>query len=134
MKIFIVFLLILSKLFANDTYVIVINKKSAIQSISKKSLQDIYLAKKYFIQDVKIIPINLPANSDLRKVFEKRIIGVQREQLNGYWVKQHFQGISPPATQASVNSMKSFIKNVHGAIGYMPNSMVDENLRVIYEF
>ncbi|MBN2782374.1 MAG: hypothetical protein JXQ66_03955 [Campylobacterales bacterium] len=59
---------------------------------------------------------------------------MDREQLNTFWTKQHFQGVTPPITQSSLNSLKHFIQNVEGAIGYMPKEEIDDSFKVLYEF
>ncbi|MCW9025743.1 MAG: hypothetical protein OQJ77_00370 [Thiovulaceae bacterium] len=66
--------------------------------------------------------------------FEKSILQMSREKLNSFWTKQHFHGISPPLTQSSTNSVKLFVKNVDGAMGYLPKNLIDDSIKVIYEF
>lgn len=70
----------------------------------------------------------------IRISFEKNILKMNREELNGFWTKQHFQGVTPPATQSSHNSIKMFVKNVKGAIGYLPLNLIDEETKVLHEF
>jgi len=115
-------------------YAVIINKNSSVSKLSLKQLKDIYLMKRHFIGSTKIVPINLSSALNIRNEFEKSILHLNREELNRYWVKKHFQGISPPVVQSSDKSMKLFIKNVNGAIGYLPMSQIDSDLKVIYEF
>ena len=115
-------------------YAIVVNKESSITNLTRKQVKDLFLMKRHFVDDIKIIPVNVTSTHDLRKVFEINILKIKEERLNKYWIKKHFQGISPPITQSSDNSMKLFIKNVNGAIGYIPLSKLDKDLKVLYEF
>jgi hypothetical protein len=92
------------------------------------------MMKLHYIDDVKVIPINASASAAIRQEFEKNVLRTDRQRLNNYWIKQHFQGISPPVTQPSLQSVKMFIKNVSGTIGYIPMDMVDPDVRVLYEF
>lgn len=133
MKIIIVVLILSFSLFGSN-YVVVTSSKSTIKELSSKQLRDIFMMKSHYLDNIRIIPINTLANVPIREVFEKNILKMNRERLNNYWIKQHFQGVSPPVTQSSMASMKMFIKNVDGAIGYLPKNMIDSNLRVLYEF
>ena len=133
MKLILLIFGFVSTLFAAQ-YSIVISKKTPLSAISTEQIRDIYLQKRHTIGDQKIIPLNLVGQEPSRIAFENAVIGMGRDRLNTYWVKQHFQGNSPPITQPSNESIKTFVQNVEGAIGYIPSSMVDGSLKVIYEF
>jgi len=130
----IIFILILQfSLYASE-YALVVNQHTAIEKLSLKQIKDIFMMKKHFVNDIKVIPVNITASLKLRTIFEKEVLRVNRNKLNSYWVKKHFQGIRPPVVQSSLNSMKLFIKNVDGSMGYLPLSAIDSDLKVIYEF
>jgi len=115
-------------------YAIVVNKHSDITTLTAKQVKDIFLLKRHFIHDTRMIPVNTSSTNILRKTFEHEILKINRDRLNQYWIKKHFHGISPPLTQSSDTSMKLFIKKVHGSIGYLPISKIDKDLKVVYEF
>ncbi len=129
-----IFVLLLGSLQASPQYAVVVSKKSNLPQLTRKQIKDLFLMKRHFIGDVKVIPVNVTSTQALRKAFEEKILQIQREQLNQYWVKKHFQGINPPVTQSSENSIKLFVKNVDGAIGYLPIHKIDDELKVLYEF
>jgi ABC-type phosphate transport system substrate-binding protein len=133
MKPFILISICFSIVFGGQ-YSIIISKKVPLSSITVEQIRDIYLQKRRSVGDQKIIPLNLVGQEPSRIAFENAVIGMDRDRLNAYWVKQHFQGNTPPITQPSPESIKVFVQNVEGAIGYIPSSMLDDTLRVIYEF
>jgi len=122
-----------SFLFGSE-YSVVVSKKTGVSEISQQQLRDLFLQKRRFVGDQPIVPVNILGHDDVRSTFESKLLQMDRNQLNSYWVKQHFKGISPPLTQPSFESVKSFIENVDGAIGYLPSAMVDSKMRVLYEF
>lgn len=130
--------IILSFIFASAVfgaqYSIIISKKVPLSGITVEQIRDIYLQKRHSVGDQKIIPLNLVGQDPSRIAFENTVIGMGRDRLNAYWVKQHFQGNSPPITQPSHESIKTFVQNVEGSIGYIPSSMADNSVKVIYEF
>ena len=117
-----------------SSYAVVVHQNSHISKLSKKQIKDIFLKKRHFIKEIQLIPVNIASRLRLRREFETKILKINRAKLNRYWVKKHFQGISPPLTQSSTRSMKLFIKNVKGAIGYLPLTQIDSELKVLYEF
>ena len=131
----ILYLLLLSSLsLLASEYAVVTSSKSAVNQLSAKQVKDIFMMKLHYIDDIKVIPVNTSASIEIRQLFEKSVLKVDRQRLNNYWIKQHFQGISPPVTQSSTASMKMFVKNVNGAIGYIPKELLDPDLKVLYEF
>jgi ABC-type phosphate transport system substrate-binding protein len=134
MKSFFLFLLTFSSFAFASQYAVVVNSRSEIKQLSSKEIQDIFMMKRHFIESQKITPVNISASQAIRTEFEKNVLSVSREKLNNYWVKQHFHGVRPPIVQSSLNSVKLFIKNVDGSIGYLPLSHIDEDLKVIFEF
>ncbi|MFZ2889578.1 hypothetical protein [Sulfuricurvum sp.] len=115
-------------------YSIIISKRVSLPEITSQQIRDIFLMKRHMVGNQKIIPLNLIGQDASRIEFENEILKMDRDRLNTYWVKQHFQGIVPPITQPSHESIKAFVQNVEGAIGYIPSSMVDSSVKVIYEF
>lgn len=133
MKTIILFFIFVSAVFGAQ-YSIIISKKAPVSALSADQIRDIYLQKRHSVGDQKIIPLNLVGQDPSRIAFENAVIGMGRDRLNAYWVKQHFQGNSPPITQPSHESIKAFVQNVEGSIGYVPSSLVDSTVKVIYEF
>lgn len=127
-------ILLFSLTLSASKYAVITSSKSTIKKLSAKQITDIFMMKLHYINDTKVIPINTSASASIRQEFEKDVLKIDRQRLNNYWIKQHFQGISPPVTQPSIASVKMFIKNVHGTIGYVPLDMVDPDVRVLYEF
>lgn len=116
-----------------EKFVLVTHLKSPINTLTASEARMIYLKKRRFWDDVKLVAINLPPQNSLRKHFENQILKMNSSQLDNYWIKQHYRGQRPPYRVESVESMILFIKKVEGAIGYIPVSKVDQDLKVIYE-
>ena len=125
--------LLISILSAKDM-IVVTSTTSGIQNISQKQIKEIFLKKRNFIGEAEVIAINLSASEPTRIDFEEKILNMDRTELAAYWAGQHYQGISPPVTQKSQISLKAFLKNVKGAIGYMEKSQLEPGLKVLHVF
>ena len=131
---FIFLLLTIGTILFGAQYSVIVSKKIDISSLSSQQLRDLFLQKRRTIGNIKIIPINLVGQESARTTFETVVLEMNRDHLNNYWIKQHYQGVSPPLTQPSFESIKAFVENVDGAIGYIPSSMVDAKVKILYEF
>lgn len=115
-------------------YVVVTSATSGIEPLEAHMIKEIFLMNRKFSGSIRVFPVNLLGSTEIRSAFEEMILQMDREELNKYWVEKHFQGVSPPSTQASLQSIKLFVESVDGALGYLPVSMVDDKLKVLYEF
>ena len=123
--------LLLSNTFANE-YVVVSNKN--MKDISKTQIRAIFLKKLSILDNIKIVPVNLQARNSLRVNFENMVLNMSFGRLKSYWTAQHYLGHRPPLSMKSQESIKSFIKKVDGAIGYMDKKNLDKDLKVLYEW
>lgn len=125
--------LMISALYCSE-YVIIIKKDSPIKKISQNELNNIYLRRQNFFNNQKIIPVNTLADNKARIEFEKSVIKMSRTKLNKYWIKQHFRGVIPPPSVLSFDAALLFVNNVEGSIAYIPKSMLNSTVKVIYEY
>lgn len=133
MKKLLIFLFLVWQLCADSLYVVT-SKTNGMEPLNKKELRDLFLLKKKFVAQKKVVVVNLLASHPLRLSFEQNILEMNRNKLNAYWVKKHFQGVLPPVSQASTQAMKKFLQNVENSIGYLPQDLLDDSLKVLYEF
>lgn len=115
-------------------YAVVVASNSEIAALDSERLKDIFLRQRSFEGSVHLVPVNLLGEDSARMKFEEHVLMMGRDEINRYWITSHFQGVRPPATQASLQSVKAFVERVEGAIGYLPRDMVDAGLKVVYEF
>ncbi len=127
-------LLVQCQLVLAEKYAVVVSRNVQLDRLDENKVKDIFLKKRNFGGAIRLIPVNLLGDEPVRREFEEKILGMQRDELNRYWISNHFQGISPPTTQASLPSIKRFVEKVDGAIGYLPIEMVNEELKVVHEF
>jgi hypothetical protein len=128
------FILSLPPVAGASDYSVVVARTTPLSSLDMKTLKGIFLRKRTFGHDVRLFPVNVLGEDAARRSFEELVLEMDREELNQYWIKSHFQGLSPPPTQASFRSVKAFVEKVTGAIGYLPSNMVDDQLKVLHEF
>ena len=101
-------------------------------AFNQDTLRNIYL-KKIFVdsQGQRLTPVNLPSGAPLRKAFAHTILHMDDSQLQDYWDKQYFQGVSPPYVLASPDAVVQFVAKTPGAIGYVAACQADASVRVV---
>ncbi|SFV57765.1 hypothetical protein MNB_SV-10-1362 [hydrothermal vent metagenome] len=114
-------------------FVVVANAESPIDRLTQSQVRMLYLKKKRFWGDTRLVVLNLPPQNALRKRFEHNVLKMDAEQWEAYWAKQHYMGHRPPYRVESVKSMLLFIKKVKGAVGYLPKKRVGAGVKIIYE-
>jgi len=78
-----------------------------------------------------IIPINLPIEHPLRAAFALALFGIEPEGMEAYWNERYFHGISPPYVVASIEAMLRFVTSTPGAVGYVPECLLDDRVTVL---
>lgn len=116
-----------------EPFVLITNPQTSIHTLTLSEIRMIYLKKRRFWDDTKLVPLNLPPHDRLRRTFEDRILKMNTSQLDSYWIRAHYKGKRPPYRVESLKSMLLFVQKVKGAIGYIPKSKVDSGMKVIYE-
>jgi len=132
MRIYLLMLLVIITLSA-EKLVLITNRDNSIKSLTRDDIKRIYLKKRRFWGEMKLTTLNLPPDSTLRQDFEKNILGMSAKELENYWMRQHYRGQRPPYRLKSSQSVLIFVKKVKGAIGYIPSSLADRSVRVVYQ-
>jgi len=122
----------LATLLFSESMLFIANDASGIEALSRKELRQIYLKKRRFWKETKLVPLNLPPQNRLRQQMEKKILTMSASALDAYWMQEHYRGHRPPYRLESVKSMILFVKKVKGAIGYIPESQLVPGVKVLY--
>jgi ABC-type phosphate transport system substrate-binding protein len=102
-------------------------------ALSIDDVAQIYLRRKRFWSDGSpVVPLNLSSTDPLRKRFSRVVLRQDAQRLAEYWNRQYFYGVFPPATLASAEAMRRYVAADPNAIGYVPSSLVDDSVRILF--
>lgn len=113
--------------------VVVVSEKSAVTSLNKNQLVDIFLGKSArFPGGGLAVPIDQSEGTVARDEFYATFTGKTAAQLKAHWSKIIFTGRGQPPRAApnSVETKKLLLQNPN-AIGYIERSAVDASVRVV---
>ncbi len=101
--------------------------------VTAKTIERIFLKRKlYWKNGKKIVPINLPSESEERGIFTDIIIKRGHRELVDYWSARHYSGMAPPMVVESEEAVKIFVKEIDGSIGYIRAEKLDPEFKVLY--
>ena len=103
-------------------------------NLTASQIRAIFLDKRRFIDQKKILVMNHKANHPLRLCFEKKILEKSESRLERYWRKAYYQGKRPPKIVSSNNMLFLYLDGVHPAIGYSDlNSTLNQDIHILYQ-
>jgi ABC-type phosphate transport system substrate-binding protein len=117
-------------LMAEDEYVIIANKDVAGSAISTAALKGIYLreVKNWGGGGGPIIPVNLTTESN----FYQNLFGKSYVQMQAYWINMRVKySVDLPVNKKDPASVKQFVAETKGSIGYLKSGDVDDTVKVL---
>jgi len=78
-----------------------------------------------------LVPVNLDPAHPLRRAFSNALLNRRPEDLQQYWNRRYFHGVSPPYVLASQEAVVRFVATTPGAIGYVAECYVVERVKVV---
>jgi len=125
-------LLVLSTLVFAQEYVVVSNV--LVKDLSPVQIRAVFLKKLIHHHNLKLVSVNLPAYSLIRKSFEKHILKMDNNRLRSYWIRQHYLGKRPPLVMKSEEGALRFIKKIQGGLSYAKIEAIDESMKILYQW
>ena len=111
-----------------EAIAVVVGAESAIAEVTLDTLRELYLRRRRVWPDgSRVIPVNLPADTETRKSFSKRVLGRLPQDLSGYWNRLYFDGITPPVVLRTPEAVCAYLAVESKAIGYVRRDEVDRN-------
>jgi len=111
-------------------FVIVANKQLQGSSISTEILRGIYLREilSWANGAGRIIPVDLSTASG----FYQNLFGKSYVQMQAYWLNMKIKHSADlPVSKKDADSVKQFVSENKGAIGFLKNSDLDDRVKVL---
>lgn len=115
--------------------VVVTHPHTGVAQFSQAELINIYLGRYRRLASGKVAePLDLPATSEARALFYRRLVGKGLPEINAYWSRLVFSGKTHPPTlvQDSDEALRR-VAAQPGTIAYVERHKVDARVVVVYE-
>jgi len=119
---------------AQEPLVVVVNKANPIDKLTRSELIDLFMGKYVaFPDDSKATPVELKGEHAIKVNFYQNLVGMSLSRVNAYWSRLQFTGRKRAAIfKSNEIDLITFIIANEQAIGYVPQSLVTEDLKVVY--
>ena len=117
---------------AAEPIAVIVHKANGASSLSPSAISDIYRGVvQSWASGKKIQPVNYPAASEFRAAFYTQVLGASPTD-------EFFRPGTPEPFRTSVRksatSVTRFVGRFEEAIGYVPQSAVNDDVKVVYTF
>jgi hypothetical protein len=117
---------------ASSRLVVIVGKSSPIDNLTLGTLRNIFLAHPAVENGVRVVPFNAPPKSPERVLFDRRVLGMDPEEVARHWVDQRIRGNpGPPRAIAGAKLLRQVVANLSGAIGYLDVEDLDGTVKAI---
>ena len=126
--------LLSASVLAQEPLAVVVNKATPVSKLSRSELIDLFMGKYVaFPDDSKAIPVELKGEHKIKVDFYQNLVGMPLSRVNAYWSRLRFTGRKRAAVfQPNENDLIAFIIANKQAIGYVPQSLITTDLKVVY--
>ena len=122
-----------SALAVASDFQVIVNSHNPLTSIERKALGDIFLKKvRLWSSGEKMLPVDLAADSGVRKNFSDKILKRSVSAVRSYWQQMIFsgRGVQPPELKSDQEVVK-YVLQYPGAIGYVSINASTTNVKVL---
>ena len=112
---------------------IIVHKTNPATSMAKREISSLFLKKTTQWEDkTTVLPVDLVADSAVRKVFTDEIHRRKVPAVKNYWAQSIFAGrADPPPEMAGEAAVLEYVANNPGAVGYVSQSANTGSVKVL---
>ncbi|MGR9051397.1 MAG: hypothetical protein ACU84J_01990 [Gammaproteobacteria bacterium] len=116
---------------ANGGIVVVANKESIIDHLSRDEVSLLFLGKSKFSNGVPVTVIDSD-DANLRNLFYSAVANMNALHLKAYWSRIVFAGQGRPPQEVSIEDARSRIEKKPDVLTYLPENKVTKKMKIIY--
>lgn len=126
--------LMLHALPASAEVVVVVNARNGIDRLSRQEVVNIFMGRyRKFPDGATARPLDMNIESAERRIFYKKLLDKNLDEINAYWARLVFSGrTSPPAQSKSREQLLTELASDPNAIAYIDRKDLGANVKVVY--
>lgn len=103
-----------------DAFKVIVNSRMTGRTISRETLEQVYLGKVERWGDGKpIAAVDLSTTSPVRAAFSQAVLGMSVVGVRVYWTRTVTTGHAPPMARSTDEDVIAFVGARTGAVGYV---------------
>lgn len=112
---------------------VIMSANASIANITRGQLQRVFLAQpSEYGNGRRFVPLNGAAGSRERTLFDRRVLGMEPNEVAPFWVDQRIRGhrTAPRAIPSAALTVR-LVARLPGGIAYVPLSAVNASVKVL---
>jgi hypothetical protein len=102
---------------------VIVNAANKSRSLTRTEISRLFLKKVDWPTHQPVLPVDLPEDSPVRKLFSALIVGREVSSVNSYWQFMIFSGrATPPVSVQSDEEVLKYVRLHREAVGYVSAS------------
>jgi hypothetical protein len=131
--------LVLSSLFdtssafaAGPELAVIVHPSNPIQ-LSVSEIAAIFkTSRRYWSGSNRIVPLNLPTSNNDRALFDRIVLGLDKDAALRFWIDRKIRGGEPPPRSVpQAELVLRIVQQLETAVGYVPRHLVNPQVRAI---
>lgn len=127
--------LLLAPLCAAAELVVVMSAEAPVDALTEAEVRQLFTGVTRTVKGHSFTPLDLPAASEVRKRFYRRLAGKSPQQMKAWWARMIFTGKGHPLREVSSSTEQILLVQSAGDyIGYMDSEQLVGSLKVVFRF
>jgi hypothetical protein len=111
---------------------VVASNNSPIRNLSFYDLKRAYLGESTAVGSKRLLPLNFPAGSRERTLFDRAVLGMSQEEVARYWIDRKIRGQpGSPRAITPVEVLLKIVTKLDGAITYVDARDIKPGVQVV---
>jgi ABC-type phosphate transport system substrate-binding protein len=118
---------------SSPAFVVIVNARNPVTAVDRSFVEDAFLKKVTTWSGGEVIrPVDLPADSSVRRTFTHAVLNRSVEAVKGYWQQRIFSGrdVPPPELETDEDVVR-FVLKYEGGIGYVSGTSRVDGCKVV---
>ena len=111
--------------------VVIANNSVNTDNLERKEIKKIFLGKKMYWDDNQKIVLFILNKSPAHNEFVRKYLGKSENQFTNYWKQLLFTGKGMLPQRVSEKEMLEKVKQIEGAIGYAPDNLAINGVKIV---
>lgn len=123
---------------ARAELIVIVNADNPIETLTREQVMDLYMGRRSHFPDGRhALPLDLDADSPLRKAYYQALVGKTVAQVNAYWARLLFTGrATPPRVLPSPEAVLEVVRANKDAMAYLDSQTLTDSdhdqVKIVY--
>jgi ABC-type phosphate transport system substrate-binding protein len=117
---------------AGPELAVIVHPSNPIQLSIQEIAAIFKTSRRYWSGSNRIVPLNLPTSNNDRALFDRIVLGLDKDAALRFWIDRKIRGGEPPPRSVpQAELVVRIVQQLESAVGYVPRHLVSPHVRTI---